>query len=79
MMVVRNGTLAPLPKKNIDTGMGLERIAAIMQGVDNNYDTDVLRDLIAVGESLRVKPTKPMKLPISVYVLWLIIVVLLPL
>jgi alanyl-tRNA synthetase len=47
-----DGTLVALPKKNIDTGMGLERIAAIMQGVDNNYDTDVLRDLIAVGEDL---------------------------
>lgn len=47
-----DGTLVALPKKNIDTGMGLERIAAIMQGVDNNYDTDILRDLIAVGEDL---------------------------
>ena len=47
-----DGTLAPLLTKNIDTGMGLERIAAIMQGVDNNYDTDVLRSLVAVGEKL---------------------------
>ncbi|MDO4183034.1 MAG: alanine--tRNA ligase [Coriobacteriia bacterium] len=47
-----DGTLAPLLTKNIDTGMGLERIAAIMQGVSNNYDTDVLRSLVAVGERL---------------------------
>ncbi len=47
-----DGTLKELPKKNIDTGMGLERIAAIMQGVQSNYETDVLRSLIAVGERL---------------------------
>ena len=47
-----DGTLAPLKTNNIDTGMGLERIAAIMQGVTNNYDTDVLRSLVAVGERL---------------------------
>lgn len=50
-----DGTLAPLPTKNIDTGMGLERIAAIMQGVSSNYDTDVLRSLVAVGERLSGK------------------------
>lgn len=47
-----DGTLAPLPKKNIDTGMGLERIAAIMQGVQSNFDTDVLHGFIEVGERL---------------------------
>lgn len=47
-----DGTLEPLPKKNIDTGMGLERMAAIMQGVQTNYETDVLRSLVAVGERL---------------------------
>ncbi len=53
-----DGTLAPLKTKNIDTGMGLERIAAIMQGVTNNYDTDVLRGLVAVGERLSGKTYK---------------------
>lgn len=47
-----DGSLVPLPTKNIDTGMGLERIAAIMQGVQSNYETDVLRSLVAVGERL---------------------------
>lgn len=47
-----DGTFEPLPKKNIDTGMGLERIAAILQGVQSNYETDVLRSLVAVGEKL---------------------------
>ena len=47
-----DGTLLPLPKKNIDTGMGLERTAAILQKVKSNYETDILRGLIAVGERL---------------------------
>lgn len=47
-----DGTLVALEKKNIDTGMGLERAAAIMQGVTSNFDTDILRALVGVGEKL---------------------------
>ena len=41
-----HGTLHPLPNPSIDTGMGLERVAAILQGVYTNYDTDVFQDII---------------------------------
>ena len=44
--------LGPLPKKNIDTGMGVERIACILQGVDNVYETDLLRPVIDAAERL---------------------------
>ena len=50
------GNLTPLPKQNIDTGMGLERISAIMQGVQSNYDTDLMRKLIELAEAITNKP-----------------------
>ncbi len=47
-----DGTLVPLPKPAVDTGMGLERITTVMQGVQSNYDTDLLRNIIAFIEQL---------------------------
>ncbi|HEX4051288.1 MAG TPA: alanine--tRNA ligase [Steroidobacteraceae bacterium] len=47
-----DGTLTPLPKPSVDTGAGLERLAAVMQGVHSNYDIDLFRDLIAAAAQL---------------------------
>ena len=46
-----NGELIDLPKPSVDTGMGLERIAAVMQGVSSNYDIDLFQKLIGAIES----------------------------
>ena len=47
-----SGALNPIPHPSVDTGMGLERLAAVMQGVHNNYDIDIFRNLIAAVRDL---------------------------
>ena len=50
-----DGTLTPLPKPAVDTGMGLERVSAVMQGVSSNYDIDILQGIIRHIERLSGK------------------------
>ena len=50
-----DGTLTPLPKPSVDTGMGLERVTAVMQGVSSNYDIDILQGIIRHIERLTGK------------------------
>ena len=51
-----DGTMTPLPKPSVDTGMGLERVAAVMQGVHSNYDIDLFRNLIeAAAKATRTR------------------------
>src|SRR5689334_3387517 len=50
-----DGKLEPLPKPSVDTGAGLERIAAVMQGVTDNYDTDQFKVLVAAVQELAGK------------------------
>jgi len=47
-----DGHLTPLPKPSVDTGMGLERIAAVLQGVHNNYEIDLFQKLLKVAADL---------------------------
>src|SRR5690606_35877164 len=53
-----DGQLTPLPKPSVDTGMGLERIAAVMQGVHSNYEIDLFQSLLqAAAKVLSVSDT----------------------
>ena len=50
-----DGTITELPKKNVDTGMGLERVAAVLEGVDDNYKSSVWTDIIKIIENVSNK------------------------
>ncbi|MFO7277093.1 MAG: alanine--tRNA ligase [Pseudomonadota bacterium] len=47
-----DGTMTPLPRPSVDTGMGLERISAVMQGVHSNYEIDLFRNLVRAAAEL---------------------------
>ncbi len=51
-----DGKMEPLPKPNIDTGMGLERLASLLQNVESNFDTDLIRPVMARAEDVLEKP-----------------------
>ncbi len=61
-----SGALTPLPKPSVDTGMGLERVASVLQGVASNYETDLFQNLIqTVGALAKVQYGKNEKQDIS--------------
>jgi len=54
-----NGTMKPLPRPSIDTGMGLERVASILQGVDSNYEIDLFKPIFeAIWKKAAVEPAQ---------------------
>ena len=50
-----DGTITELPKKNVDTGMGYERVVAVLEGVDDNYKTSIWKDIISTIEEVSGK------------------------
>ena len=57
------GQLEPLPKKNIDTGMGLERAAACLQGVPTVFETDIFRPIVAAVAEHAGRRLRPRRAP----------------
>jgi len=58
-----DGELKPIPRPSVDTGMGLERLAAVLQGVHDNYDIDLFQNLLrAVAEEVTGPVTEPASL-----------------
>ena len=51
-----DGTVEELPKKNVDTGMGYERVVAVLEGVNDNYESSVWKDIIKIIEEVSNKP-----------------------
>jgi alanyl-tRNA synthetase len=54
-----NGNMTPLPRPSIDTGMGLERITSVVQNVNSNYDTDLIKPLLLEVEKISNKSYQP--------------------
>jgi alanyl-tRNA synthetase len=54
----QSGNMTPLPKPSVDTGMGLERLAAVLQGVHSNYDIDMFRRLIDAAQRITGAPER---------------------